>query len=43
MTGTGNQAGLLSKYDDFMAIDRNNPFTVEEYYFLRNNIQTIQT
>ena len=43
LTGTDQQAGLLSKYEDFKHIDRNNPFTVEEYYFLRNNLPTIQT
>ena len=38
MTGTENQAALLNKFDDFKKHDRNNPFSVEEYYFLRNNL-----
>ena len=41
LTGTENQAALLSNYEQFKMNDRVNPFTVEEYYFLRNNLQTL--
>ena len=42
LAGTENQASLLSKFDEFKHVDRNNPFTVEEYYFLRNNQPIIE-
>ena len=29
---------MLGNYDNFKKHDRINPFTVEEYYFLRNNL-----
>lgn len=41
LTGTGSQAALLSKFEDYKKYDRVNPFTVEEYYFLRNNMPSV--
>lgn len=38
LTGTESQAPLLGNYEKFKRHDRINPFTVEEYYFLRNNL-----
>ena len=41
MTGIEHQADLFCRFDDFKRHDRNNPFTVEEYYFLRNNLPSL--
>jgi len=38
LTGTENQASLLGNFENYKKHDRINPFTVEEYYFLRNNL-----
>ena len=38
LRGTENQAAILGNYENFKKHDRINPFTVEEYYFLRNNL-----
>ena len=40
LTGIEHQASLMSKFEDFKKHDRVNPFTVEEYYFLRNNLSS---
>ena len=39
-TGVENQAAVLGRFDEFMKHDRINPFTVEEYYLLRNNLSS---
>ena len=41
LTGTEAQSGLMSRFEEFKMHDRNNPFTVEEYYFLRNNLPSM--
>lgn len=42
LTGVSQQAGLLSRFEEFKMNDRNHPFTVEEYYFLRNDLPTLK-
>lgn len=41
LTGTQHQADIFLNYDNFKQNDRVNPFTVEEYYFMRNNLPSI--
>ena len=40
-TGLGAQADVLGRFEDFKKHDRINPFTAEEYYFLRNNLPSV--
>lgn len=37
LTGNDTRADMYQNFDDFKKHNRLNPFTVEEYYFLRNN------